>query len=158
MELNRVIGCLAKNMESIIQANHCGDLIRRRSRKSRGVAAAELAVCLPVIVLMVIASIEACSALFLKQSLTVAAYEGVRTAIEQGAASSNVQTACNQILTDRKIKGAKITIKPSDIASLNPGDFVDVTITAPCASNSLVPSAFYRGRTLSATASMMIEN
>ena len=44
----------------------------RRGR--RGVAAAELAVCLPIVVLMVIATIEACSALFLKQSLTVAAY------------------------------------------------------------------------------------
>ena len=53
----------------------------RRPQESRGVAAAELAVCLPVIVLIVIATIEACSALFLKQSLTAAAYEGVRTAI-----------------------------------------------------------------------------
>jgi hypothetical protein len=43
--------------------------IRRkiRSRKSRGVAAAELAVCLPVVVMLVVATIESCSALFLKQ-------------------------------------------------------------------------------------------
>ena len=126
--------------------------------KRRGVAAAELAVCLPVVVLLVIGTLEACSALFLKQSLTVAAYEGVRTALEEGATTTTVQAACNQVLTDRKIQGAKITITPSNIAALNPGDFIDVTVSAPCSPNSLVPAAFYKGRTLSATASMMIEN
>jgi Flp pilus assembly protein TadG len=138
--------------------------MRRRSQrqaapgKRLGVAAAELAVCLPIVVLLVIATIEACSALFLKQALTAAAYEGVRTAIEEGATTTIVQNACNQILADRKIQNAKVTIKPANIAALNPGEFVDVTVSAPCNSNSAVPTAFYRGRTLSATASMMIEN
>ena len=135
--------------------------VRRRptsTGKSRGVAATELAVCLPIIVLLVIATIEACGALFLKQSLTAAAYEGVRTAISQGATTATVQAACNQVLADRRIKGAKITISSTNIAGLNPGDFVDVTVSAPCASNSVVPAAFYRGRTLTAKASMMIEN
>jgi hypothetical protein len=108
--------------------------------------------------MLVIATIEACSALFLKQSLTVAAYEGVRTAIEDGATTTNVQTACNQILADRRIQGATVTLNPSNLAALNPGDFIDVTVSAPCAPNSVVPTTFYRGRTLSATASMMIEN
>ena len=126
--------------------------------KRCGVAAAELAVCLPIVVLLVIGTLEACSALFLKQSLTVAAYEGVRTALEEGATSTTVQAACNQILNDRKIQGAKITITPSNIAALNPGDFIDVKVSAPCSLNSVVPAAFYKGRTLSATASMMIEN
>ena len=58
-------------------------------RNRRGVAAAELAVCLPVIVMLVMATIEACSALFLKQSLTAAAYEGVRTALEESATTKN---------------------------------------------------------------------
>ncbi len=127
-----------------------------RRRKARGVAATELAVCLPIIVLMVLATIEACSALFLKQSLTVAAYEGVRTAISAGATTTEVQAACNQILSDRKIKGATITIAPA-ISALSPGDFIDVTVSAPCSSNSLVPATFYRGKTLSAKASMMME-
>jgi Flp pilus assembly protein TadG len=133
---------------------------RRQAKANprRGVAAAELAVCLPVVVLLVIATIEACSAMFLKQSLTVAAYEGVRTALEEGADAKSVQAACDQILADRKIQGGAVTIKPSNIASLSPGQFVDITVSAPCASNSIVPITFYRGRTLSATASMMIEN
>lgn len=122
-----------------------------------GVAATELAVCLPIVVLIVLATIESCSALFLKQSLTVAAYEGARTAIEKGATAATVQTACNNILTDRRVKGSKITISPT-ISTLKPGDYVDVTVSAPCNSNSPVPTSFFRGRTLTAKASMMIEN
>jgi Flp pilus assembly protein TadG len=129
----------------------------QRGRTTRGVAAAELAVCLPVVVLIVIATIEACSALFLKQSLTVAAYEGARTALAERTISGSVQAACNQVLADRKVKGGTVTIKPSNIASLKPGDFIDVTVAAPCNSNSAVPTTFYRGRTLRATASMMVE-
>lgn len=124
----------------------------------RGVAATELAVCLPVVVLIVIATIESCSALFLKQSLTVAAYEGVRAAIDKGATTASVQAACNQILSDRRIQGSKVILTPATISSLKPGDFIDVTVSAPCKSNSPVPTTFFRGKTLSAKASMMIEN
>jgi hypothetical protein len=127
-------------------------------QKSRGVAAAELAVCLPVVVLIVIATIEACSALFLKQSLTVAAYEGARTTLSDRMTPGSVEAACNQVLNDRKVDGATITTKPTNLASLQPGDFFDITISAPCDKNSVVPTTFYRGRTLQATASMMIED
>ena len=131
---------------------------RGRSRKTRGVAAAELAVCLPVVVLLVIATIEACSAIFLKQSLTVAAYEGVRTALKEGNTAAAVQATCSQILSDRNVEGAIVTLSPADISLLNPGEYIDVTVSAPCDTNSLVPTSFYRGRRLSATASMMVEH
>jgi hypothetical protein len=135
--------------------------IRRRPlgrRSARGVAAAELAVCLPIVVLLVLATIEACSALFLKQSLTVAAYEGVRTALEEGATAKSVRDTCNRVLSDRHVKGGSVQLRPSNIDALEPGDFVDITVSAPADANSVVPANFYRGRSLSATASMMIEN
>jgi hypothetical protein len=113
---------------------------------------------LPIVVLLVIATVESCSALFLKQSLTASAYEGVRAAIEKGATAASVQTACNQILTDRRIQGSQVKLSSASITSLKPGDFIDVTVSAPCTPNSPVPSTFFRGRTLSAKASMMIEN
>jgi TadE-like protein len=136
------------------------EIIRRTNGSStrRGVAAAELAVCLPIVVLLVMATIESCSALFLKQSLTAAAYEGVRAAIEKGSDTASVQTACNQILEDRRIKGSQVTLTPASIGSLKPGEFIDVSVSAPCTPNSPVPTTFFRGRTLTAKASMMIEN
>src|ERR1700755_771469 len=100
-------------MRIIRQTNH--------SSTRRGVAAAELAVCLPVVVLIVMATIESCSALFLKQSLTGAAYEGVRTAIEKGSTSATVQARCDQILADRRIQGAQVTMNPADKSKMNAG-------------------------------------
>src|SRR5436305_6888714 len=91
-----------------------GNDFGRPTAQKRGVAAAELAVCLPVVVLIVVATIESCSAMFLKQSLTVAAYEGVRTAIATGGSAANAQTVCNAILKDRRVQGSHITINPSD--------------------------------------------
>jgi hypothetical protein len=121
------------------------------------VAAAELAVCLPVVVLLVLATIEACTMIFLKQSLTVAGYEGVRTALVQNATAADVQAACNQVLLDRRVDGASVSVNPSNIGLLKPGDTVNVTVVAPCAVNSVIPIMFYQGRTLESTASMMIE-
>lgn len=132
-----------------------------RSATSRpvrhGLAAAELAVCLPIIVLILLASIEACSAVFLKHSLTVATYEGVRVALDQNGTSASVKAKCEEILSDRRVKGAAIKIKPASVETLSPGEYIDVTITAPCSENAIVPVTFYRGRSMSATASMMIE-
>ena len=130
----------------------------KNSSARRAVAAAELAVCLPVVVLIVLATIESCSAIFLKQSLTISAYEGIRAAIAKGATTASVQTACNQVLDDRRIQGSTVTLTPAKISSLKPGDFIDVTVSAPCNSNSPVPTTFFRGKTMSAKASMMIEN
>jgi Flp pilus assembly protein TadG len=132
---------------------------RQRSDRPRrhGLAASELAVCLPVVVLLVLATIEACTMVFLKQSLTVASYEGVRAALVQGATAQDVESTCNQVLSDRRIDGAIVTVRPSNIPSLAPGDLVDVTVSAPCGPNSVIPVMFYQGKTLSSTASMMIE-
>lgn len=147
-------------MKFIDRASKIFGVVRRpqRGNKSRGVAATELAVCLPVVVLIVIATIEACSALFLKQSLTVAAYEGARTALAERQVAGSVDKVCKQVLDQRRIRGGTVTVSPANIAALHPGDFINVTVSAPCNVNSLVPTTFYRGRRLSATASMMVEN
>jgi Flp pilus assembly protein TadG len=139
----------------MLKSNHSPGSLQRSRR--HGVAATEFAVCLPIIVLLVLGTIEACSMVFLKQALAVAAYEGARTAIIPGATVDQVKAASLQVLKDRKIDGGVVTVKPTNIDALNPGDFVDVTVSAPCNANSIVRNKFYKGRTLSSNASMMIE-
>jgi hypothetical protein len=121
------------------------------------VAASELAVCLPVIVLLVLAMIEACTMIFLKQSLTVAAYEGVRASLEPGAEATDVQAASNAVLADRRVRGGVVTVQPANFDRRAPGSFIEVSVSAPAGSNSVIPGSFFRGRTLSATAVMMKE-
>jgi Flp pilus assembly protein TadG len=129
----------------------------RRSTRRRGVAASELAVCLPVMVLLVLATIETCTMIFLKQSLTVAAYESVRCSLQPGAVASDVQTTCDGVLTDRRINGGKLTISPANFTQLTPGQYVQITVSAPADKNSVIPGSFFKGKTLSATATMMKE-
>ena len=95
--------------------------------------------------------------IFLKQSLTVAAYEGSRTALEQGAVLADVDATCQQILSDRRVQGAQLTVTPSNFDTLNPGDYIDVFISAPAEPNAVLPVNFFRGKTLSARVSMMKE-
>ncbi|MCG8448620.1 MAG: pilus assembly protein [Pirellulales bacterium] len=128
---------------------------RRRNR--RAIAAAEFAVCLPVIVLLVLGMIESCTMIFLKQSLTVAAYEGVRTALEENAVSADVRRTSQQVLSERRVRGGATTVSPGNLPSLPVGQYITVTASAPADRNSVVPSVFFRGRTLSASATMMKE-
>jgi Flp pilus assembly protein TadG len=135
----------------------------RTSRKSfgqrnrGGVAATEFAVCLPIIVLLVLAMIESCTMIFLKQSLTVAAYEGVRTALEQDAVATDVRRASQQVLTERRVKGGTITISPNNFEALPIGQYIEVTVSAPADLNSVIPGNFFRGKTLTGKATMMKE-
>lgn len=132
-------------------------LCNRKQNRRSGVAAAELAVCLPVIVLIVLATIEACTMVFLKQSLSIAAYEGVREGLAQNATSTSTIRAAEQILTERSVNGATVTLSPSNLAAIQPGQYLTVTVTAPAARNSVVPIRFYRDRTLRSAATMMKE-
>ena len=130
---------------------------RGNSAHRRGVAAAEFAVCLPVFLLLVFGMIESCSMIFLKQTLTVAAYEGARTALEENAVAADVRTVCEQVLSDRRVQGGTIAISPTDFQRLPPGDYISITVSAPADSNSIIRGSFFNGRTLSSTATMMKE-
>lgn len=133
---------------------------KRRHRKAsdrRGVAATEFAVCLPVIVLIVLGMIECCTMIFLKQSLTIAAYEGVRTALQDQAQAGDVRRTGQQVLTQRRVQGGTIAVQPANIPAVPQGQFITVTVSAPADRNSVLPGSFFRGRTLSASATMMKE-
>jgi len=129
----------------------------QRNTIRRGVAATEFAVCLPVIVLLVLGMIECCTMIFLKQSLTIASYEGVRTALEDRAVSTDVLRTSQQILTQRRVRGGATTVSPANIPAVPTGQFITVTVTAPADSNSVIPGSFFRGQILSASATMMKE-
>jgi Flp pilus assembly protein TadG len=128
---------------------------RRRSRD--GAAATELAVCMPVIVLIVLATIEACAMIFLQQSLSVAAYEGARVALAPGAQSSNVAYQCQLILDDRDVNGATVIVNPGDIPGAAAGTWINVETSAPFSKNSLVGGWLFGNRTLTAVVQMVKE-
>lgn len=124
------------------------------SQKRKAAAIIELAVCLPLLVLVTLGTIEACAMLFLKQTLSIAAFEGARLGVVQGSESFNVEAQSQLILTDHAVQGYSISMEPADPRTLSSGDYMRVTVTAPCAPNSLIGGWFYTNTTFSESAEL----
>ena len=155
----------------------CLSLMRRHPVR-RGAAVVEFAVCLPVLLVLVIGAIECTTMIFIKQSLNVVAYEGIRTAIRPAATSTDVATRCQAVITERGLQQCVVTIgettssrvtnadgtititeavRPvTDLSTINRGTELAVVVTVPSAANAAMPLRFFRPQ-LSATAVMVKE-
>jgi Flp pilus assembly protein TadG len=121
--------------------------IRRRigSRATRhlGVAAVELALCLPVICILAFGMIETCNMMFLRTRMISACYEAARygtrptTSSAMQATNSQVSTYCSTLLTQLGVNGATVTVTPSNLSSAVPQTQVTVTATAPLSQNAV---------------------
>lgn len=128
----------------------------RRRFFRKGAAVVEFAVCLPVIVLIVLGSIEAASLLFLKQTLVQASYEGAKLAIIDGT-QAEVEDVIRAVGIGRNVQDLDIEFSPSVIADAVPGEVITVSVSAPGDSNSFIPFGPFRNRTVVAAASMVKE-
>ena len=122
-----------------------------------GTAAVEFAVCLPMLLVILVGVIEASSTIYLKQSLSVAAYEGIRASVKADATTSDVEAACNQILTARRVNGATIEISPSNFESQPALSWISVRISATGGDNSVIAGWFYDTLIVDGEAAMMKE-
>jgi hypothetical protein len=116
----------------------------------------ELAICLPILVLLLLSTVEACVMLQLKQNLSLTAYEGARIGILPGSNSENVEFQCQLLLDDRKIDGYTIVMTP-DPSVMDVGDMFTVTVSADCVVNSVLGGVFYQGKSLSESVVMRAE-
>lgn len=123
----------------------------------RGAAVVELAVCLPVLVLVTLATVEACTMLFVQQTLKVTAFEGARVGIVPGAKTVNVAYQCTSILDDHNVQGYSVTMNPGNPESLEPGDWFTVTATASFVDNSLIGGWLYADKQLTRSVSLRAE-
>ena len=128
---------------------------RRKAR--RGAALVEFCVCLPVVVLIVFGTIEACQMIYLKQSVTIAAYEGARTAIVPDVELGSVEVVVQQILDDRGIQNSTITVSPADIIFTPAGEYISVEVTAPVNDNAPFSSFITNNSIVSGRVEMMKE-
>jgi Flp pilus assembly protein TadG len=127
------------------------------SKTRRGAAVAELAICLPLLVLLIFASIEACSMIFLDHGLSIASYEGVRAAINYDGTNADVTARCNEIINQRSIASATVSTNPGNVTNVERGQPITVTVTAPSDANMISPPWFFGGMTLTARTTMVKE-
>lgn len=130
---------------------------KRKTRERKGAAVVELAICLPVLVLLAVGTISANSMIFFKQALKITAYEGARVSLIVGSSTPQVVAQCEGILLQRRIRNAKVSVTP-DVESAAAGEIITVSVEAPCADNGLIAAMFFSGQVYSESVSMMKEN
>ena len=119
--------------------------LRRKSRA--GSATVEMAICLPLMIVLLLGSIETADLVFLKSVLKSSAYEGARRATAPGQTAAAAQTAATRLLTERGVTSGTVTVSPSVTASTATGTTVCVTVTAPLGSNSILNPVVLQGIT-----------
>jgi Flp pilus assembly protein TadG len=122
-----------------------------------GVATVELAICLPVLVLLVFGSIEAASFIFLKQSLHVAAYEGIREGIRVGSTDAEAIGRSNAILNSRFVRDSTVRFPSGSIANATRGQQIVIEVSAPTRTNSPLAGQWVPNRTLTTRLVMLKE-
>lgn len=127
----------------------------RVDHRRSGTAAVETAVTLPLLLILVFGSIELGNAVFLKQSLNIAAYEVARVVTEPGANETLARTRCQELMTARKISSYTITISPTVTLTTPRGTEVTVTVSAPTSNLSYGPVRFMTGKTCQARVRMV---
>lgn len=110
---------------------------RTARRKSRnGIATVELALVLPVMLILVLGTIEVCHRIFLRQSSLLVAYEGARLAARSITSSQDVIARCNTMLEQRRVVGGTVQVIPENLLALAPGELFTIRVTVPWANNS----------------------
>ena len=121
----------------------------------RGAATVEAAVCLPVILLLLFGSMEAANAVFLKQTATMAAYEGAATGSHPNGTSASVRERCRAVLEARNISQFRVDVNPPSLSEQTPiGTPLYVRVTIPASEAAMGPLWLYEGREVSYIAHM----
>ena len=129
----------------------------KAQKRRKGAAVVELAVSLPVILFIVLGSIEAASMLFLKQALVQSAYEGAKVAIRDDGDNEDAIAAIRAVAAGRRIDDLQISFFPANVESASQGEFIRITVAAPGDANSLIPFGPFKGQILTAQAVMAKE-
>jgi hypothetical protein len=126
----------------------------RRILSRSGVAATELAICLPLITLVVFGGIETADMIFLKQNLKNVGYEGGRSATKFNSDNAEVLSRMNALLEVIPVNDATITLElpagKSDVRQLSCGEIIKIIVSAPAESNTVGPLRMYGGQTITA--------
>jgi hypothetical protein len=130
---------------------------RRKPAGRRGAAVVEAAVCGGIVVLLTFATLEVCSSIYLRESVTVAAYEGARVGVKRKATRQDSIDQANNILSARGVSGGRVSVTPADFSALSALDPITVTVRAPINENAFFVGKFLAGKTMRGRLSMFRE-
>lgn len=129
---------------------------RRLRQARRGAHIVEMALVLPILIMVVFGIIEFARANQIRQTVKQAAYEGARVGITMDASVANVQTQANSVLSSVGISGGTVTVSPNPITSTTA--FVTVTVSASATANGWFMKYFTAGQAITAAVTLESEN
>lgn len=140
-------------------------MARRGSVRRRGAAAVEAAFCFPLIIMMMMGTLEICAGIHLKESISICAYEGTRVGVRRRATAEQVRARVVEALADRLItmptdgsgNPLGIEVIPNDFSELSALDPITVRITTPTAGNSIFIFDYMLNREIVSSATMVRE-
>lgn len=112
----------------------------------RGALTVEMALCVPILFLLLLGTLEFARMNMLRNSIDNAAYEGARRGVVPGAQASDCVAAANRVLTAVRAQSATVTVTPATISDTTTQ--VSVIVSVPMAQNSWGPARFLSGATL----------
>lgn len=132
--------------------------MRRASNRREGIATSEMAICLPILILLTLATLETCTVIFLKETITIGAYEGARVGIRKQGTDAQVAAKVASFLESRGISFDSDFIEMSSPGFDNAADLENITVTVnvPCDGNTY-SGWIFTGRNVSASVTMRKE-
>lgn len=128
---------------------------RKHKTERKGAATVEAAVCLPLLILLVFGAVESSNGIYLKQSLTIAAYEAAKIATAPRGTQAEATTRCGEVLAVRDVDSFQISFSPQNLDENTPrGQNVEVTVTVNADAAALGPLWIFAGQSLQRTVVM----
>ncbi len=117
--------------------------VRRSARRiHRAAVLVELALLLPIVLLLVTAFLELSRISMLKHTADAAAYEGARAGIVAGATPAEARDAAEQLLSASQIKNWTIDIQPAQFNEST--STITLSVKIPIANNTWIPPFFFK--------------
>lgn len=121
----------------------------------RGIATVETAILLPLVVFLTFGSIEIANAIFVRESMVVAAYEGARAVSQPSGTEATCKNRIKEILTARGITSYNVSITPSVDNSTPRGTQIAVRVSVTNAVFTYSPFRLFTGKTVEHTTTMV---
>jgi Flp pilus assembly protein TadG len=128
-----------------------------RRGQRRGGALVEFVVCLPVMALLIFASLQGANLLFVRQAAVQAAYETVKAAVRPDGSANNAQTLGEQVLSARNINERAFSFVPSDFETASKGTPITVALDVNSSSRGIIGISPFRNLTIRVEATMAKE-
>ena len=139
-------------MNSVVSNKNASKHDPLRMHHRQGAAVVEFAVCMPLLMLIVLGSMEAAHSIFLRQALSAAAYEGIRVAIEPRSKQADALQQAQNVLAARFVKRSNVVFD-KNVEQTPRGEKIAIEVSAPISSNSpfigrVIPDRIIKVRTV----------